>query len=130
MLLLLASSCPARGLASEPSAAENVTVARREYLPRKPQNLTVGYMTAIKGELKDRQGLAISGAFTMALDEVRTVLFFNIFAINNTNEVKETTRWIVWNFLIFEKFFIGWFDIAVNEDKDIYTKPKRNIEKK
>lgn len=32
--------------------------------------LTVGYLTAIKGELKDRQGLAISGALTMALDEI------------------------------------------------------------
>lgn len=32
--------------------------------------LTVGYLTAIKGELKDRQGLAISGALTMALEEV------------------------------------------------------------
>lgn len=32
--------------------------------------LTIGYLTAIKGELKDRQGLAISGALTLALDEV------------------------------------------------------------
>lgn len=32
--------------------------------------LTVGYLTAIKGDLKDRQGLAISGALKMALDEV------------------------------------------------------------
>lgn len=32
--------------------------------------LTVGYLTAIKGELKDKQGLAISGALTYALDEV------------------------------------------------------------
>lgn len=32
--------------------------------------LTVGYLTAAKGELKDRQGLAISGALTMALDEI------------------------------------------------------------
>lgn len=32
--------------------------------------LTVGYLTAIKGELKDRQGLAISGALSMALDEI------------------------------------------------------------
>uniref|UniRef100_A0A1L8DJE6 Guanylate cyclase n=2 Tax=Nyssomyia neivai TaxID=330878 RepID=A0A1L8DJE6_9DIPT len=32
--------------------------------------LTVGYLTAIKGELKDKQGLAISGALTMALDEI------------------------------------------------------------
>lgn len=32
--------------------------------------LNVLYLTAIKGELKDRQGLAISGAITMALEEV------------------------------------------------------------
>lgn len=32
--------------------------------------LNVGYLTAITGELKDKQGLAISGALTMALDEV------------------------------------------------------------
>lgn len=32
--------------------------------------LTVGYLTTTKGELKDKQGLAISGALTMALDEV------------------------------------------------------------
>lgn len=32
--------------------------------------LTVGYLTAIKGDLKDKQGLAISGALTMALEEV------------------------------------------------------------
>lgn len=40
--------------------------------PKKPQkqNLTIGYLTAIKGGLKDRQGLAISGALSMALDEV------------------------------------------------------------
>jgi hypothetical protein len=30
-------------------------------------NLSVGYLTAIKGTIKDRQGLAISGAITMAL---------------------------------------------------------------
>lgn len=36
----------------------------------KKTNLTVGYLTAIKGDLKDRQGLAISGALTMALDEI------------------------------------------------------------
>lgn len=34
--------------------------------------LTVGYLTAAKGELKDRQGLAISGALTMALDEINS----------------------------------------------------------
>ncbi|KAK2576982.1 hypothetical protein KPH14_011945 [Odynerus spinipes] len=38
--------------------------------PRKSQNLTIGYLTAIKGGLKDRQGLAISGALSMALDEI------------------------------------------------------------
>ncbi|KAL2718591.1 receptor-type guanylate cyclase Gyc76C-like isoform X1 [Vespula squamosa] len=36
----------------------------------KSQNLTIGYLTAIKGGLKDRQGLAISGALSMALDEI------------------------------------------------------------
>lgn len=41
--------------------------------------LTVGYLTAIKGELKDKQGLAISGALTMALDEV----LFQIFLFNS-----------------------------------------------
>lgn len=32
--------------------------------------LVIGYLTAIKGDLKARQGLSISGALTMALDEV------------------------------------------------------------
>lgn len=32
--------------------------------------LTVGYLTAIKGDLKDKQGLAISGALKMAIDQV------------------------------------------------------------
>lgn len=32
--------------------------------------LTMGYLTAIKGDLKDKQGLAISGAITIAIDEV------------------------------------------------------------
>lgn len=43
--------------------------------------LTVGYLTAIKGELKDKQGLAISGALTMALDEVLFLIF--LFLIYN-----------------------------------------------
>lgn len=34
------------------------------------RNLTVGYLTAAKGNLADRQGLAISGALTLALKEV------------------------------------------------------------
>lgn len=33
--------------------------------------LTVGYLTAIHGEVKEKQGLAVSGAITLALDEVR-----------------------------------------------------------
>lgn len=32
--------------------------------------LTVGYLTAIHGEVKEKQGLAVSGAITLALDEV------------------------------------------------------------
>ncbi|KAL5292996.1 hypothetical protein ACFFRR_011640 [Megaselia abdita] len=32
--------------------------------------LPVGYLTAIRGDLKSRQGLTVSGAITMALDEV------------------------------------------------------------
>uniref|UniRef100_A0ABD2W0E8 Guanylate cyclase n=1 Tax=Trichogramma kaykai TaxID=54128 RepID=A0ABD2W0E8_9HYME len=38
--------------------------------PREPRNLTIVYLTAVKGDLKDRQGLAISGAFSMAVDEI------------------------------------------------------------
>lgn len=49
--------------------------------------LTVGYLTAIKGDLKDRQGLAISGALTMALDE-----------INSSNEIlPNVTLALRWN---------------------------------
>jgi len=32
--------------------------------------LIVGYLPAVKGEVKDRQGLSISGAITMALEEI------------------------------------------------------------
>lgn len=45
-------------------------------------NLTVGYLTAIKGVLKDRQGLAISGALTMALDEVDDEHLYHIESIH------------------------------------------------
>ncbi|KAG8235368.1 hypothetical protein J437_LFUL012579, partial [Ladona fulva] len=38
--------------------------------PRKVHNITVGYLTAIKGEMNDRQGLAISGAISYALEEI------------------------------------------------------------
>lgn len=40
----------------------------------KKTELSVGYLTAIKGDLKDRQGLAISGAITMALGKSYTTL--------------------------------------------------------
>lgn len=53
----------------------NPTLAKNQQIqPYNNKNnktvLTVGYLTAMKGELKDKQGLAISGALTMALDEV------------------------------------------------------------
>lgn len=32
--------------------------------------LVLGYLTAVKGDLKERQGLAISGAISMAVEEV------------------------------------------------------------
>lgn len=41
--------------------------------------LTVGYLTAIKGDLKDKQGLAISGAITIALDEVSSRVILSVF---------------------------------------------------
>ncbi|XP_014210337.1 receptor-type guanylate cyclase gcy-12-like, partial [Copidosoma floridanum] len=64
--LLAPSSSPLPSLSLESDEEQLPKV----YKPREPQNLTIGYLTAIKGELKDRQGLAISGAFSMALDEV------------------------------------------------------------
>ncbi|RZC33646.1 guanylate cyclase 32E [Asbolus verrucosus] len=36
----------------------------------KKKEIVVGYLTAATGDLRDRQGLAVSGAFTMALNEV------------------------------------------------------------
>ncbi|KAK9751499.1 Receptor family ligand binding region [Popillia japonica] len=35
-------------------------------------NLTVGYLTAVKGDLKERQGLTVSGALTMALEKINS----------------------------------------------------------
>ena len=55
-VLLLA----ALGLLAGPSVAA----------PAKKFNITIGYLPSIKGELRDRQGLAISGALSLALDEV------------------------------------------------------------
>ncbi|XP_012176072.1 receptor-type guanylate cyclase Gyc76C isoform X1 [Bombus terrestris] len=82
LLLLLAGSPLVLGLAEPPGlpGAEwqqafsrhtySKSTSTRSIQPRKQQNLTIGYLTAIKGGLKDRQGLAISGAFSMALDEI------------------------------------------------------------
>ncbi|XP_068149824.1 receptor-type guanylate cyclase Gyc76C-like [Drosophila tropicalis] len=55
--------------------------------------LTVGYLTALTGELKDRQGLAISGALTMALDEVNndTELLPNVTLALRWNDTKGDT---------------------------------------
>ncbi|CAH2086570.1 unnamed protein product [Euphydryas editha] len=38
--------------------------------PAKKYNITIGYLPSIKGEHRDRQGLAISGALSMALKEI------------------------------------------------------------
>ncbi|XP_029172413.1 receptor-type guanylate cyclase Gyc76C-like [Nylanderia fulva] len=83
VLLLLASSplVLARAQESPESSAirYKLTAASHQNLwsggnntAAQPLNLTIGYLTAIKGGLKDRQGLAISGALTMALDEVNS----------------------------------------------------------
>ncbi|XP_008543533.1 receptor-type guanylate cyclase Gyc76C [Microplitis demolitor] len=52
------------------SLQSDAAVYPKPIASRKPQNLTVGYLTAIKGGLKERQGLAISGAMSMAIDEI------------------------------------------------------------
>jgi len=38
------------------------------------RNLTIGYLTAARGKLDNRQGLAISGALTLALKEASIIL--------------------------------------------------------
>lgn len=42
-------------------------------LAAKKFNITVGYLPSIRGELRDRQGLAISGACSMAIEAVSTM---------------------------------------------------------
>lgn len=49
--------------------ATDTTYLDTPSLPRKKE-LTVGYLTATKGDLKDKQGLLISGALGLALEEV------------------------------------------------------------
>ncbi|XP_060811458.1 receptor-type guanylate cyclase Gyc76C-like [Bombus pascuorum] len=82
LLLLLAGSPLVLGLAEPPGlpGAEwqqafsmhtyPKSTSTKSIQPKKQQTLTIGYLTAIKGGLKDRQGLAISGAVSMALDEI------------------------------------------------------------
>lgn len=41
------------------------------------KNLTVGYLTAAKGVLGNRQGLAISGALTFALKQVSDIITYD-----------------------------------------------------
>lgn len=38
------------------------------------KNITIGYLPAIKGEMRDRQGRIASGAIQMAVDKVTVVL--------------------------------------------------------
>jgi guanylate cyclase len=50
---------------------KNLTVENLRSEPlHKRKEITVGYLTAVKGALRERQGLAVSGAITMALNEV------------------------------------------------------------
>lgn len=55
--------------------------------------LAVGYLTAIKGDLKSRQGLTVSGAITMALDEVNQdkEILKNVFLKLQWNDTKSDT---------------------------------------
>ncbi|XP_019756594.2 receptor-type guanylate cyclase Gyc76C isoform X1 [Dendroctonus ponderosae] len=50
---------------------ENLTVGdlKKEPMAEKVK-LILGYLTAVKGDLKERQGLAISGAISMAVEEI------------------------------------------------------------
>lgn len=50
---------------------ENLTVGDLKKEPMADKvKLVLGYLTAVKGDLKERQGLAISGAISMAVEEV------------------------------------------------------------
>ncbi|XP_020709582.2 receptor-type guanylate cyclase Gyc76C-like isoform X2 [Athalia rosae] len=70
LLLILAAIS---SLADTPVAAlagNEQSPLQPKFASRAPLNLTVGYLTAIKGDLNDRKGLAISGAVSIALDEI------------------------------------------------------------
>lgn len=60
---------------------------KRIELSYKKKNLTIGYLTAVKGDLKERQGLSVSGALTMALKEVICLLFSSFFVSINYNDL-------------------------------------------
>ena len=52
---------------------ETMSLSEYSYEPNDSSNrkkIAVGYLTAAKGDLKERQGLLISGAMTLALEEV------------------------------------------------------------
>ncbi|CAG5012725.1 unnamed protein product [Parnassius apollo] len=53
----------------------------------KKYNVTIGYLPSIKGEHRDRQGLAISGALSMALEEVN----------NSTDILPDVELLLEWN---------------------------------
>lgn len=77
MLLLLASSPLFLGLAEalESTTAESqlINSGQDQFKPANISGsiLTIGYLAAVKGVSKNRGGLAISGAMSMALEEVR-----------------------------------------------------------
>ncbi|KYM85380.1 hypothetical protein ALC53_04623 [Atta colombica] len=90
LLLLLASSVDfvkteapeQRSALMQSALMRSGAVAHRKKWPEdtevSPVNLTIGYLPAIKGGLKDRQGLAISGAITIALNEMNLRRFWKI----------------------------------------------------
>lgn len=71
VLLLAAAPYPTFG---NVSGAAFTAAAEQKIQPRNasraPLNLTVGYLPAVRGDLNDRKGLAISGAISIALEEV------------------------------------------------------------
>ncbi|VVD03545.1 unnamed protein product, partial [Leptidea sinapis] len=64
----------------------------------KKYNLTIGYLPSIKGELRDRQGLAISGALSLALEEINnsTELLPDVNLVLTWNDTKGDTVRATW----------------------------------
>lgn len=58
------------------STTSESTVPAPKPRPVVKKNLTVGYLTATKGTIKNKQGLLVSGAMTLALHDVSTALVF------------------------------------------------------